>query len=71
MQRINLVFDEEYNDADILLVPDWVAEQAFSWPMRYGAWLLSKGLTSMETEGFVDWLNAQIESETEKVCILQ
>ena len=70
MQRINLVYDDMYDDADVLLVPDWVAEQAFYWPMRYGEWLVSQGRTDMETEGFVEWLNAQISPEGEKVRIL-
>ncbi|MBQ8555157.1 MAG: hypothetical protein IJ438_04695 [Clostridia bacterium] len=71
MQKINLIYDEAYEDANILLVPDWVAEQAFYWPMRYGSWLASQRCTDMETEGFVEWLNARITSEEEKVRILQ
>jgi len=71
MRKINLVFDEVYDDADILLVPDWVAEEAWHWPMRYGTWLVAQGRIDMETEGFVEWLNAQIDSEAEKVRILQ
>ena len=71
MRRINLVFDEVYEDADVLLVPDWVAEEAWHWPMRYGTWLVAQGRIDMETEGFVEWLNAQIDSEAEKVRILQ
>ena len=39
--------------------------------MRYGTWLVAQGRIDMETEGFVKWLNAQIDSEAEKVRILQ
>ena len=51
MQKINLVFDGLYADADVLLVPAWVADQAFYWPMRYGEWLSAQNRTEMETEG--------------------
>lgn len=71
VRKINIVFDEVYEDADFLIVPDWVAEEAWHWPMRYGAWLKSQRRIDMETEGFVDWLNARIGSEAEKVRILQ
>ena len=70
MRQINLVFDEVYDDADILLVPDWVAEQAVLMPGRYSEWLVSQGRTDMETDGFVAWLNAQIGADAEKVRII-
>ena len=68
MHRSNLVYDDVYDDADVLQVPDWGAEQAFYWPMRYSEWLVSKGRTDMETEGFVEWLNAQISPEGKR-CV--
>ena len=70
MQKINLVYDEFYADADILLVPDWVADQAQHLPGRYSEWLTAPGRTDMETNGFVGWLNDRISSEAEKVRIL-
>ena len=70
MVRINLVYDDVFDDADILLVPEWVAEQAYYWPMRYGEWLISQGCHNMETDAFVEWLNQQIIHDDEKALIL-
>ena len=70
MKRINLVYDEFYADADVLLVPDWVFEQALHLPGQYSEWLLVQGRKDMVTEGFVEWLNDQIDPEEEKVRIL-
>ena len=70
MKRINLVYDEYYADADVLLVPDWVFEQAIHLPGQYSDWLVVQGRTDMETKGFVEWLNNQIDSVEEIVRIL-
>ena len=70
MKKIHLVYDECYEDADILCVPDWVCEQAVSLPGRYSKWLHEQGRNDMETEGFIEWLNAHITSDAEKVLLL-
>ena len=71
MKKINLVFDECYEDADILLVPDFVFNTADAWSSKYGNWLVSQGEHVMESKGFVEWLNKFYCTENNKACILQ
>ena len=39
MKKINLIFDEVYDDVDILLVPDDIAECIESVMLEFGRWL--------------------------------
>lgn len=71
MKRINLVYDDCYDDADILLVPDFVYHSAEKWPMQYGKYLMETGCHVMETEGFVEWLNQNVCINGELAQIIQ
>lgn len=71
MKQINLVYDEFFEDADILLVPDSVYQRAEVLPGQYSEYLSSKGLSQMETVGFVEWLNMHICKQGEHVSIVE
>ena len=73
MKPINLVFENDYNDVDILLVPDYVAANIDHVVMKFSKWLLNpenrkrflapyKGKLELAigTDEFLWWLNNYI-----------
>ena len=71
MRRIYLVYDDCYEDADELLVPEVVCQLAELLPGRYSHYLTSIGCVDMETEGFVEWLNKTICPCEEQAIIIK
>lgn len=85
MQKIIVLYDENYNDVDILSVPDRIASCINDYGQSYCRWLESADVapdlrrvvngvkcTILETEGFVGWLNSNvIKDGEEKATILQ
>ena len=71
MKRINLLYDLEYDDVDILLVPDYIADNIESIVRHFNIWLQdsknaqpflktdNKGMRylNIETEDFLWWIN--------------
>lgn len=86
MKKINLIYEDDYNDVDILLVPDDVADNIddvvrcfFSWlrveenASRFMVTTASghKGL-SVDTKEFIWWLNnIWIRNDSEAKVIVQ
>lgn len=82
MRKINLVFDEVYNDVDILLVPDDIAEGIESVMLEFGRWLscdeyakyfrTGQGkFLAIGTSEFLWWLNHIRIIEGTKASILE
>lgn len=82
MKIINLVFDED--DADLLLLPDNVAENLDILFNKFSAWLRipeneerflvphnGKRVLGINTKDIVWWLNTYATSSDEKVIILK
>lgn len=71
MKRINMVFDNEYESADILLVPDQIADEIEKVVWDFNIWLKNpehaqrfmitgadnKIYLNINTEDFIWWLN--------------
>jgi len=71
MKYINLVYEDDYEDADILLVPDEIADNIDNVMREYFRWIKipennvrflvkvgeGKEVLSIDTEGFLWWLN--------------
>jgi hypothetical protein len=84
MMMINLVYEYDLTDVDIILAPDFVSDQIeritqqfFSWLSNPGVehdnWVTnSKGVRclSCETEGFVKWLNEFILGDCHEKAII-
>ena len=85
MRKVIVLFDEQYDDVDILVVPERIAENINYYGQSYCRWLESPEVdpklctivngvkcTILETEGFVGWLNSNvIKDDEEKATILQ
>ena len=71
MRYINLVYEDDYEDADILLVPDEIADNIDTVMREFFRWIKlsennfrfkvkigeGKEVLSIDTEGFLWWLN--------------
>ena len=71
MKRINMIFDNEYESADILLVPDQIADEIDKVVWDFNIWLKNseqaqrfavtaannKTYLNINTEDFIWWLN--------------
>ena len=85
MKKVIVLFDEQYDDVDILSVPKRIAENINDHGQSYCRWLESPNVDSnllkvvngvkctvLETEGFVDWLNSTVlKDEDNKAIILE
>lgn len=85
MRYINLVYDDNYDDVDILLVPDFVAENVEDTSSKFLSWLnvsenqqrflivLEDGrqILGVETEGFLWWLNNVMINHGPKAKIIK
>lgn len=84
MQKINLVYEDDYDDVDILLVPDYVAEdiqkilqEFFDWVaipengFRFKIELNGEKVLSIDTSEVVWWLENHVIKEGESVEVLK
>lgn len=84
MKLINLVFDEELNEVDILEVPDHIADNIEHYVVEFNRWLFDpenrkrflapyKGHLELAigTEEFLWWLNFYHSSEKESSTIIR
>ena len=84
MKQINLVFEDDFSDVDILLVPDYVAENIDHIVLEFNKWLLKpenrlqflapyKGKMELAigTEEFLWWLNNCFIQENDASTILK
>ena len=82
MQKIIVLYDENYNDVDILSVPDRIASCINDYGQSYCRWLESAEVDPklyttvngvkciiLETDGFVDWLNSTVLKDEENKAI--
>ena len=83
MKLINLVYDDELDEADVLEVPDYIADNIEYYVMEFNGWLFDpenrqrflapyKGRMELAigTEEFVWWLNCYHASEKEASTII-
>ena len=83
MVEINIVFENELNDVDIIAIPDEIAldidkicQEFFNWlPSAKGNdyWTIIDGkkYNVAETVGFIKWLNSSYCQGTEKAYIVK
>lgn len=84
MTKVNIVFDNMFDDADIIAVPDILAAdiekigQEFLWwvpsapaeDRDYWAFKNGRKYLITETDGFLKWLNARYCQKTEKAYVI-
>ena len=81
MKYVNIVFEYDYNDVDIIAVPDWICGVITDLSQQFCDWLGrtaffteempdGRQVTVCETEGFVYWLNEQVLSESEEKAFI-
>ena len=70
MTKVNIVFDDTYNDVDIIAVPDEIASKIETISQEFLYWnppvddsdywiiINGKKYLAMETDGFIKWLNS-------------
>ena len=84
MKHINIVYDDVFDDADILLVPDFIADHITAFVKQFWKWLSipenqpgfvlpnEKGeiIFNIDTEEFLWWLNnVAIDSDVKAVIV--
>ena len=69
MKKINIVFDDDYEDVDVIVIPDEIADAIQRLAQDYlfwippkddpNGWVVDDGepVLIKETTGFVEWLN--------------
>lgn len=82
MTNINIVYDDMYDDADIIAIPDFlvsaieaIGQEFLFWipttdDEKYWIYIDGKKCSIAETIGFIDWLNSTYCKETEKAYII-
>ena len=82
MKRVNIVFDDVFDDADILLIPDEIFSRIEEIGQEFLQWLHStedpeywtiiNGRRCMvaETDGFIKWLNATYCKDLQKAIVV-
>ena len=82
MKRVNIVFDDVFDDADILLIPDEIFSRIEEIGQEFLQWLPStenpeywtiiNGRRCMvaETDGFIKWLNATYCKDLQKAIVV-
>lgn len=83
MKLINIIYEDDLTDVDMILVPDWMEEKISQYAQNFVDWLVidpeqtykiansEMVVYVCETEGFVDWLNKYvINNESEKAIIV-
>lgn len=83
MVKVNVVFDEIFEDADIISVPECIAATIESLGQVFLDWIpnakdndywtviAEKKYAVAETDGFVKWLNTYYCSPNEKAYIIE
>ena len=85
MEKVIVIYDEHYNDVDVLGIPSKIVKNIIDLGKMYCEWLYShhndpqfctvvNGVkcTILETEGFVNWLNFTVlKDDAEKATILE
>ena len=82
MTKVNIVFDDTFDDADIIMIPDEIvsdiekiAQEFLDWipdaeDSDYHTILNGKRCIVAETDGFIKWLNKFYCNETEKAYVV-
>lgn len=83
MIKVNIVFDNDFEDADIIAIPDEIASEIETIGQEFLDWVPTaddcdywtiidgqKYLVA-ETDGFVKWLNSCYCSKTEKAYVVK
>ena len=82
MTKINIVFDNLFDDADIIAVPDEIAfkieaigQEFLDWvptaeDREYWEVIDGRRYVVAETDGFIKWINACYCKETEKAYVV-
>ena len=83
MTKINIVFDDMFEDADIIAIPDEIASQINAIGQEFLDWVLyandsdywtlinGQKCAVAETDGFIKWLNSYHCKELEKAYVLK
>lgn len=82
MTRINIVFDNFFDDADIIAIPDEIAfkieaigQEFLKWvpgatDSSYWTIIDGRKISVAETDGFIKWLNSKYCLRTEKAYVV-
>lgn len=82
MTNVNIIFDDDFEDVDIISVPDEIipkieeiGQEFLYWdPPESDSdyWIVIDGIKHQvtETDGFIKWLNSHYCQNTEKACII-
>lgn len=82
MIKVNIVFDNDFEDADIIAIPDEIAseidtitQEFLDWVPRASDsdyWTIIDGrkCSVAETDGFIKWLNSCYCAKTEKAYVV-
>jgi hypothetical protein len=85
MKLINLIYEDDYDDVDILLVPDFVHDHIedvlqtfFNWAAKtreHGYFIIDekgKEVLAIATKEFVEWLNCNyFQSEGQEIVVVE
>ncbi len=82
MKRINIVFDDAFDDADIIVIPDEIfsrieeiGQEFLDWVPQaedpdYWTMIDGRRCAVAETDGFIKWLNATYCKDLEKAFVV-
>lgn len=82
MTKVNIVFDNVFEDADIIAIPDEIASKIEAIGQEFLDWVPNakdsdywtiidgKKYSVAETNGFIKWLNSYYCSKTEKAYVV-
>ena len=82
MKRINIVFDDAFDDADTLVIPDEIfsrieeiGQEFLDWIPQaedsdYWTMIDGRRCAVAETDGFIKWLNATYCKDLEKAFVV-
>ena len=84
MKKVNVVYEYDFNEVDIILIPDFVEEKLNEYVQKFFNWLAQSTDSRFckitksgyivhlcDTEGFLYWLNTfVIDSDQDKATML-
>lgn len=82
MTKVNIVFDNDFEDADIIVIPDEIASKIEAIGQEFLDWIPNtndsdywrvideKKYIIAETDGFIKWLNFHYCPKAEKAYIM-
>lgn len=82
MTKVNIVFDDDFEDADIIAIPNEIAAQIEALSQEFLNWVTNttdsdywtiidgQKYVIAETDGFVKWLNSYYCLKTKKAYIV-